>query len=262
MVSRPRDDTLGTVVSRTPAPEPAFGSSRAPIALIAALPWEVRLFLRRQNGVQQQGPFYWFSLRGEPACLVIAGMGAENSYRAARELLERGRARGLVTLGFAGALVDSLALGEIVIADRILDQQSRERFDCDGELFPLAKARRGDLLSTAGVIASGAEKRRLAEEWGAVAADMESAGVARAAAQAGVPFCAIRAITDTSEQSISIDFARCRSEHKGLSARKVVREAMRTPRGVRDLWRLAYGAHVAARSLAAALCSADSRGTR
>jgi nucleoside phosphorylase len=203
-----------------------------------------------------------FSLRGEAVWLALCGMGAENSCRAARELLDRGKVRGLVTLGFAGALADSLAPGEIVIADRVFDQQSKEQFECDGELFPLPNARRGSLLSAAEVIASVAEKRRLAREWGVVAADMESAGVARAAAQAGVPFCAIKAITDTSEQSISIDFARCRSDDNGLSVRKIVREAMRSARGMRDLWMLAHGARVAARSLAAALGSADSRGTR
>ncbi|MGH9783259.1 MAG: hypothetical protein ACRD88_03660 [Terriglobia bacterium] len=245
-------------------PDPDLGAHReqSSVGLIAAFSWEVRPLLQRQKGVERDGPFCSFSLRGEPVWLSIAGMGAEKSCRAARSLLEQGRVRGLISLGFAGALADSLALGEIIIADRVFDQQSGERFDCDSELFPVEGVRRGSLLSAAEVIASAAEKRRLAREWGAVAADMESAGVARAAAQAGVPFCAIKAITDTSAQSISIDFTRCRSEHNGLSVRKVLREALRSPRGMRDVWMLARGARVAARSLAAALCSADSRGTR
>lgn len=262
MVPRQWDGSPELAVIAPPAPDLSLHSEQAPLGLIAAFSWEVRSLLRRQNDVEREGPFYSFSLRGKPVRLAIAGMGAENSYRAARSLLERGRVRGLVTLGFAGALADSLAPGEIVIADRVLDQQSRERFDCDGELFPVAGVRRGSLLSATEVIASAAEKRRLAEEWGAVAADMESSGVARAAAQAGVPFCAIKAITDTSEQSISIDFARCQSEDKGLSWRKILRESVRSPRGIRDVWMLARNARVAARSLAAVLCSEDSRGTR
>ena len=245
-----------------PAPDLGPHPAKAPLGLIAAFFWEVRPLLRRQNGVEQDGSVYSFSLRGEPVWLSIAGMGAENSCRAARSLLERGRVRGLITLGFAGALADSLAPGEVVIADCVFEQQSRERFDCDAKLFPVGGVRRGSLLSATEVIASAAEKRRLAREWGAVAADLESAGVARAAAQAGVPFCAIKAITDTSAQSISIDFARCRSEDKGLSVRKIVREAMRSARGIRDVWMLARGARGAARSLAAALGSADPRGTR
>jgi len=262
MVPRPRDGATGPVVNTLPVPEPGARGAQGPIGLVAALSWEVRQLLRRQSRVERDGSLYLFSLRGEAVWLALSGMGADNSCRAARELLERGKVRGLVTLGFAGALADSLALGEVVIADRVVDQQTGEQFSCSRDLFPLEGARHGNLLSAAAVITTATEKRRLAREWGVVAADMESAGVARAAAQAGVPFCAIKAITDTSEQSISIDFTRCRSEHEGLSMRKIVREGFRTPQGIRDLWMLARGAHIAARSLAAALCSGETRGTR
>jgi len=162
-----------------------------------------------------------------------------------------------VTLGFAGGLVESLNAGDVIVADRVFDQETRERFDCDADLWPLEGVQRGSLLSVPKVITSVAEKRRLAREWGAVAVDMESAGVARAAAEAGGAFCAIKSITDSSNQSISIDFERCRSEHGQLSLFRMAREGMRSPQRIRDLWTLAHGARLAARSLAAALSSAQ-----
>ena len=262
MVSRTRDGAVGSEVNLLPIPEPSSRDARAPIGLVAAFPWEVRPLLRRQNRIERDGPFYSFSLRGELVWLAIAGMGAENSFRAARNLLERFAPRALVTLGFAGGLEESLNPGNVIVADRVLDQETRERFECDADLWPLEGVQRGGLLSVTKVITSVAEKRRLAREWGAVAVDMESAGVARAAAEAGLPFCAIKSITDSAGQSIPIDFARCRSEHKGLSWLKVVGEGIRTPHGIRDLWMLARGARIAARSLAATLCSGESRGKR
>ncbi len=254
MVSRTRDDTIGTAAT--------VGNREAPIGLVAAVLWEVRPLLRRQAAVRRDGQVYSFHVGGKPALLTVAGIGAENSYRNARQLLERFQAGGLVTIGFAGALANSLVSGDIVLADRVLDQRTGEEFSCNGELWALENARRGSLLSAGGVIGSAAEKRLLADRWSAVAVDMESVGVARAAREGGVGFAAIKAITDTSTQSISIDFARCRSEHSGLSLWKIVLEAMRTAQGVRDLWMLARGARVASRNLAAALCPADSRGTR
>ncbi|OFV92202.1 MAG: hypothetical protein A3H28_01865 [Acidobacteria bacterium RIFCSPLOWO2_02_FULL_61_28] len=245
-----------------PIPEPISRNARATIGLVAAFSWEVRPLLRRQNGMEHDGPFCSFSLRGETVWLAIAGMGAENSFRAARNLLERFAPRALVTLGFAGGLLESLNPGDVIVADRVLDQETRERFDCDADLWPLEGVQRGSLLSVTKVVASAAEKRRLAREWGAVAVDMESAGVARAAVEAGVPFCAIKSITDSAGQSIPIDFARCRSDHKRLSWLKMVGEGIRTPHGIRDLWMLARGARIAARSLAATLCSGESRGKR
>jgi len=262
MVSRAREGESGSAVNLLPIPDPVSREACATVGLVAALPWEVRPLLRRQEGVEREGPFYSFALRGEPAVLTIAGMGAENSFRAARDLLRRFEPRELVTLGFAGGLVESLAPGDVLLADRVLAQETGEQFDCQVDLWPLEGVRRGSLLSATRVINSTAEKRRLAGEWGAVAVDMESAGVARAAAQAGIPFCAIKSITDSSAQSISIDIARCQSDDKRLSLMKIVAEAIRTPQGIRDLWMLARGARVAARTLAAALCSAESRGKR
>lgn len=238
------------------------GKAKASIGLVAAVPWEVRPLLRRQNGVQKDGAVYSLLVGGMPAHLIVAGMGAENAYRAARRLVERFGAGGLVTIGFAGALADSLAPGDIVVADQVLDQRTGERFACTSEAWPIRNARRGGLLSAAEVISAAAEKRALAGQWGAVAVDMESAGVGRAAAESGVPFSAIKAITDTAAQSISIDFANCRSDDNRLSYWKIVREGVRTSQSIRDLWMLAGGARVAARALAAALGLPELRGTR
>jgi nucleoside phosphorylase len=167
-----------------------------------------------------------------------------------------------VTLGFAGGLVNSLKLGDIVLADHVLDQRTGERFECNGELWPVETAHRGGLLSATEVITSAVEKGSLAAQWGAVAVDMESAGVARAAAESGVAFAAIKAISDTSVKSISFDFARCWSDDTRLSFRKIIREGVRTPTAIRDLWMLARGARVASRALAAAFGSPELRGTR
>ena len=255
-------NTPGTKESREQLDYNGPFEAHAPIGMVAALSWEVRPLLSRQSGARKQGTVHSFLARGIPVRLAVAGVGAENAYREARRLLERYRVRGLVTIGFAGGLVDSLNAGDIVAADRVLDQRSGEQFDCSSGLWPTENARHGVLLSAAEVITSAAEKRNLADQWGAVAVDMESAGVARAAREAGVEFAAVKAITDTSRQSISFDFARCRSDDNRLSFWKIIREGMRTSQTIRDMWMLAKGARVAARELAAALGSPELRGTR
>ena len=258
MVSQSRHGPVGSAVSSPPVSDLLAQRTLPPIGIVAAFSWEVRLLLRKQNGVKRLGPqLYSFRLGEDPALLAIAGMGAENSFRAAWDLFERFAPRALCTLGFAGALVESLVPGDVILAEKVLDQETGRQFDCRDDLLPLPGIRRGNLLSVSGVITSAAEKRRLAQKWGAVAVDMESAGVARAAAEAGVAFCAIKSITDSRDQSISIDFERCRSEHGQLSLFQMAREGLRSPQRIRDLWTLAHGARLAARSLAAALSSAQ-----
>jgi adenosylhomocysteine nucleosidase len=231
------------------------GETDTATGLVAAFSWEIRGLLRSQKHLKKDGRFFSLVLADRSMKLVVAGVGARNSYQAARDLIDRFGVGSIATIGFAGALIDSLAVGDIVVADRVLDQQTGETFNCGREPWSLAAARRGTLFCASEVITSTSEKRRLAEHWGAIAVDMESAGVARAAAERGIDFSAVKAITDTSGQSISIDFARCRSDDKGFSLRKIVAEGIRSPHGIRDLWMLATGARVAARALAAALCA-------
>jgi hypothetical protein len=105
-------------------------------------------------------------------------------------------------------------------------------------------------------VASAAEKQRLARQWQADAVDMESSGVAEVAARAGMPFSAIRSITDSSSQGMAIDFALCRSDDGGLSILQVLRQALGSPRALRTLWQLAQGSRMAARNLAETLSPA------
>lgn len=228
--------------------------------MVAAFSWEVKPLLRKQRGVRQSdGRLYSFWLGGEPVLLAVGGMGRENSLRAAESLCRRGALRGLVALGFAGALVDSLSPGDVILADCLVDQQSGEEFLCSGSFLPIQAVQgvgRGRMVTVRSVVTSPEEKRRLAESWRAEAVDMESTGVARVAAQAGIPFCAIRSITDSCKQGIFIDFEQCRREDGGVSILRMVREGLRSSQGVRSIWELAQGARLAARNLAEVISSA------
>lgn len=234
-----------------------------PIGMVAAFPWEVKPLLRHRlpdaAGRPLSGAPYpelhTLRLAGRPFLLAVAGAGAENSLRAAEHLAANYSLCGLVTLGFAGGLAAGLKVADVILADRVVDRATQESFACDTDLVPVRFARRGTLLSASSVVATSAEKRQLGEQWRAVAVDMESAGVARAALRAGLPFGAIKAITDSAEQSLSIDFDRCRSEDKSYSVWAVVCQAFRSFRGPGDLWRLAWNARQAAGALAAALRS-------
>ncbi|OFW00326.1 MAG: hypothetical protein A3G20_01435 [Acidobacteria bacterium RIFCSPLOWO2_12_FULL_59_11] len=236
----------------------SLGKPSAPslprLGIVAALRWEVQPLLRKRFHVRRlYDNVYSLELGQDLVVLSIGGISAQNSFRAARELAEKFQVQGLLTLGFAGGLAESLLPGDVVMADRVVDLATGEQFPCRGDLLPVRVAQRGVLLSANRVIGSAAEKRRLGKDWGAVAVDMESAGVARAAALTGVPFGAIKSITDISGQSISIDFQGCQSEHGVLSAFRMVQKGIQSWQAIRDLWALGLGARLAARNLAAAL---------
>jgi adenosylhomocysteine nucleosidase len=234
-----------------------MGAQQNCVAIIAAYRQEVGALLRRQGNVRRLGDKrFSLWLHGRPVALAIAGAGAENAYRTAHELIQTFSAAGVISIGFAGGLSDSLGVGELLVAAEVIDEGTGERFPCRRDLLPVELGVPGILLSTDAVVNSAAAKRALAARWNALAVDMESSGVARASKELKVPFGAIKCITDAASQSMAIDFRHCRSDDGGLSTWKVVREGMTSPQGILDLWKLAGSSRRAASKLALALCSA------
>ncbi|HSR12833.1 MAG TPA: purine phosphorylase [Thermodesulfobacteriota bacterium] len=156
---------------------------------------------------------------GQLVCLrpdvlvIISGIGAERARAAALRLIEKG-AHALLSWGCAGGLAPHLLPGSVVIPEKIFGSDGSV-YSCDeswtrrvcGKLQPSITVVRGALAETPLVLASRREKMNLGKR-GAVAVDMESASIARAAKEAGVPFIAIRAISD----AVDADLPGCLAE--------------------------------------------------
>lgn len=137
------------------------------------------------------------------ARIACAAACAERAWAGARRLLSEG-AGALVSFGIAGGLDPSLTPGDLVIAERVVspnghaiavDLDLRARWQGAAEAAEL-RAVGGGLLGTARPLASVADKRACHRSSGAAAVDMESHAVAGIAAEASVPFVAVRAIAD------------------------------------------------------------------
>ena len=110
---------------------------------------------------------------------------------------------GLVSFGTAGSLDPTLPPGAVIIGEAVWAGADK-RFEVDRDW----RLRVADLLAAQpdvhiGIIAgsptavgSPSDKRRLRDQSGAAAVDMESQSVARAAEEKGIPFLAIRAVVD------------------------------------------------------------------
>lgn len=136
----------------------------------------------------------WRGRVGEAACIAVsAGMGKEAAARACAiaESLSEGL-DALVSLGWAGALSHEVHPSRCYVVREVIDADSRERFLTDH--LPLAAS--PIKLVTVGHVAQAPEKRRLAEEFHAVLADMEAAAVAKIAQDKKLHFYCFKAVSD------------------------------------------------------------------
>ncbi len=72
------------------------------------------------------------------------------------------------------------------------------------ELVGADRVHHGHLTSEMAVIDSAADKAALSARTGAVAVDMETAAIARACAEAGVPMLAFRVISDDAQTTLPV----------------------------------------------------------
>lgn len=118
--------------------------------------------------------------------------------RLARDLVGRG-ATALLSFGIAGGLSPDLATGKLVIGSAVAT--GANVYPCDPDLAAriegvLPGAVRGDVWGGDVIVDTAAAKALLHRDSGAVIVDLESAAVAAAAAEAGLPFGVLRAVAD------------------------------------------------------------------
>lgn len=140
---------------------------------------------------------------------VAVGGDAARAAAAARRLLAEGVA-GLVSFGIAGGLDSALAPGTLLLPQTVLDDGG-ERWPVDAPWRARLAAAlaasgvavgEGDLAGASSAVAAVTQKTALHRRTGAVAVDLESHAVARAAAEAKRPFVALRAVGDPAERSL------------------------------------------------------------
>ena len=119
-----------------------------------------------------------------------------------------GSASELISIGWAGATSPHVRAGDILHIDIVIDAKTGERFFTDkSKALALDEADKAyvqqeqpyqppQILVTVAQPAGAIEKKRLGVSYYALAVDMEAAAVARLARARGLPFSAIKAVSD------------------------------------------------------------------
>lgn len=178
------------------------------IAITFALPQESASLVAMLRGVEhcERGPLP--VLRGNLAACEITvlhhGIGAERCGARVARFLEQNRQEILISSGFAGGLDPGLHVGDIVFAENFSDPALIEKM----RVVKPAEARAffGALTTQPLAAETVADKSRLFRETGALAVDMETAGIRALCEKSGVRMLSVRAISDTASQRLPVPF--------------------------------------------------------
>ena len=175
--------------------------------------------------------FHTGSLHGQDVVLAVCGVGKVFAAMCAQTMILRFGATKIINTGVAGTLTDKLSVGDIAVADDVVqhDMDTSPLGDPVGLIsginivhFPADERLVKGLLSAAdavgvnciaGTIASGdqfiASKEKKAfirDTFGAISCEMEGAAIGHTCYVNNVPFAVLRAISDSADDSSHMDY--------------------------------------------------------
>ena len=234
------------------APEAGCGTKRPPrrhdqheqlVAIVTAMPEEFEAVAkavsqphRRRMAKGARRFFLEGKIAGAPVLLAMTGDGSVRASVSGSFFLGEFPVSLLVGAGAAGALVPSLRSAEIVVGNRVVDEEG-DAASPDAELLSravAAGAKPVTVVTLSKLICSSKEKRDLASRFGysdsaPAVVDTESAAWARAAARRGVPWLILRAVSDTLEDDLPAFIASCLSADGSVNRADVARKLVVRP---------------------------------
>ena len=160
--------------------------------------------------------------------------------------------RRIISFGVAGGLAPDLRPGDCIVASAIVDSRTSRPTDREWsrklmEMVP--GARHAPVAGVAAAVAHPAAKRELHAQTGAVAVDMESHLVARAAAEHGMAFAAVRVVIDPAHRAVPEAAVAAMDEDGSTDVKALLRELIARPSQLSGMVRIASDAYAARAAL-------------
>ena len=195
---------------------------------------------------EEAAPFHKLAAQRPGVFTVIVGIGRQNAERSVRRFLASAAPELVLTCGFAGGLNPELKVGDVVF-----DVQS-----------PTAKVQSPLLAAGAKpvkffcadrIATTIAEKKRLREETGADAVEMESAAIQAVCAEKNIPCATVRVISDPADEDLPLDFNALAKADRSIDFGKLAWAVAKSPGKIGALLALQKKTQLAAQRLAETL---------
>jgi hopanoid-associated phosphorylase len=177
-----------------------------------------------------------------PGMAVICSSSDPRQLRALLTTLDPTSIRGVISFGVAGGLDPSLKSGDVVVATEVLAGDTRWLAGLpltEAQIAGIALGRRrvvrGLLAGVEEVVVGSFCKAALHSETGAAAVDMESHIAAAYAAEAGLPFAALRVISDPAHRALPALARKAIKPNGDIDLPKILGSVVRNPRTLRAL---------------------------
>ena len=226
--------------------------SNDPIGIIGAMQIEIEGLKAAMTDVAEEIisgiTFTKGLLEGKQVVCAVCGVGKVFAAIAAQTMILRYAPRALLNTGVAGGLADGLCVGDVVLADHVVQHDMDTsplgdpvgllsginivRIPTDGALLTALDAasravgltpRIGTVATGDQFIASDTQKQRLREQFDAAACEMEGGAIGHVAYVNHVPFAVLRAISDGGDGMEFSEFVTLAAKHSVAVTKEFVK---------------------------------------
>jgi len=230
------------------------------LAIVSAMHEELAAVLALMPDERRQlaaGREFWLGhLHGHEVVAVLSRIGKVAAATTATALIERFGVHEIVFTGVAGGLGPGVDVGDVVVAERFLQHDldaspvfpkyevplyGASRFETDASLtqqlahaaalaLPGVAVHRGLVISGDRFVSTTSEARALqAALPDALAVEMEGAAIAQVCRDYGVPFAAVRTVSDRADDAAHGDFMKFVQEVASRHSAAIVEAFLRRP---------------------------------
>ena len=191
------------------------------IGITFALPSESFDFVRQLRQIENVDGLLFGTIGDRDVAVVHTGVGAGNCNERLEILLHKAKPQFVITSGFAGAVVDQLRVGDLILAENFSEPNL---LGLAKEILRNQNARSAKLFTSTSIIDSIEERNELARKSDAAAVDMETGAIVAVCSAHGMPLLSLRAISDSPDEpfpapmSILFDLERQRTNYFRLFA--------------------------------------------
>jgi len=206
---------------------------------------------------EEAAPFHQVAA-GKPGIFtIITGMGCQNAAKSVRGFLEACSPGLVLTCGFAGGLNPDLKFGDVVfeIDTRQSSIGNQSQLPDAGyyERLLAAGAKPVKFCCVDRIATTVVEKKKLRDQTGADAVEMESAAIQAVCRERGLPCLVVRVISDAANESLPLDFNALAKPDKSLDFVKLSWAIAKAPGKIGELMVLQRKTRFAATQLASVL---------
>ena len=206
------------------------------VGIIGAMEIEVlklrELMSECETDIVSTVKYYSGKINGVSAVVAVAGVGKVNAAVCTQTMILKYNPDVIINVGVAGGLLEGLKIGDIAVATSVVEHDMDTSalgdekgfitgLDCvymeaDKEISELmynCAAKIDKINAVKGIIASGdqfisseEQRRRIIDEFNAVAAEMEGASIGHVCKMSQKPFAVLRAISDGANDDSVMDF--------------------------------------------------------